>query len=151
MGRIETCNKPKTITNVVNEINKKLEGKGMEEMEEILEIYRHREMLKIEQNCKENVEKIKQEDALKKEIEEFTKEIQKKYNVEEIDFDYKYTEGTREKEKNEYERMGKEKVKISNIIEEVQAQLSLCETYDQKINVLVNYNIIDKKTKKLFN
>ena len=40
-------------------------------------------------------------------------------------------------------------MKLDKLIAEVKAQLSLAETYEQKIDVLVRYEILDKKTKKI--
>ena len=55
---------------------------------------------------------------------------------------------------NEFERLyseefEKESKKIDELCEEVQAQLSLSENLEYQIDVLIRYNIIDKKTKKI--
>lgn len=119
---------------------------------EILEIYYERKIRQLEINQKKEINKIKMKDEkyarfmeLNKELEEFEKENTISFRIDYAQFKFsnEITE-MGEKCNNKYHTKRKE---LEQLIDEVKSQLSMCETYEQKQNVLRNYEIIDEKGK----
>ena len=119
---------------------------------EILEIYYERKRKQLNINQEKEINKIKMKDEkyarfmeLRKELEEFEKENTISFRIDYAQFKFsnEITE-MGEKCNNKYHTKNKE---LEQLINEVKSQLSMCETYEQKQNVLRNYEIIDEKGK----
>ena len=125
---------------------------GKENKMEILEIYYERKKIQLEINHEKEINKIKMKDEkyarfieLRKELEQFEKENTISFRIDYAQFKFsnEITE-MGEKCNNKYHTKNKE---LEQLIDEVKSQLSMCETYEQKQNVLRNYEIIDEKGK----
>ncbi len=134
--------------------NIKGEWNNMNNFEKILEIYRERKINLIDEEAKDIIDSL----LLKEDIERITDDIIKKTFKDFPDFkemiDIKLTVVPTDKGMKEIVNPNEEAKKLSyqeldKLLEEVKAQLSLAETYEQKIDILVRYEILDKKTKKL--
>lgn len=131
--------------------DKEIKYKGENEME-LLEIYKNRKMEEIEKECKENIKKLEWKDEINLEIKEFEILIKQKYDLKDFEIlsnTSTFTDETTFKIHKEEDNMTNKKRELRDLISEVEAQIKLCETYEQKIDVLVNYGVIDKKTKKV--
>lgn len=119
---------------------------------EILEIYYERKRKQLDINQEKELNKIKMKDEkyarfmeLRKELEQFEKEHNVRFTVDYACFAFS----------NEVVEMGEKwknkfylkKQQLEQLIDEVKSQLSMCETYEQKQNVLRNYEIIDERGK----
>lgn len=139
-----------------------------EEMNKILNIYKERKERKITKEFDELVEKeynevefiqvynnlVKAfEDALKELYEDETNKNEKYMRNTGISCNmYKYSliGNTRSEIFNSHKDEMNEKLKeVENLVNEVQAMLDLTSDYDKQIEILKNYNIIDKKTLKI--
>lgn len=127
----------------------KLTTKGDNKME-IINIYKEREITKINKKYDAKEEKIKREDANYKvymtcvEMLKPIFEEQKRYlSITEPEMS-KDTLSKLEKVRND---MRNAISKLNTFIDEVNAQLSICENYDQTQVILKRYNIIDDNGK----
>ena len=143
-------NPPKTATIKVDGIEQRLEiyEEGEANLMKILDIYKDNRVEEINQKYSKEREEILEKDEIVKDIQKINKKIAKT-DFKPISYETRMTEET-QKLLNDNEATRKEEiVKIDDLVEEVTAQLELCETYEQKIQVLINYGIIDKETKKV--
>lgn len=130
--------KPKIKTNKKEEIN----------MNTVLELYAKREKFKIMNNYNIAMQNAKEEDAIQKLCKDFESQVKELAGNEADDycFIYKlYTEET----KLSFESIEKNKdIELDNLykkVEEIEALLNLAPDYDDKIKILRDYDIIDKK------
>lgn len=117
---------------------------------ELLNIYETRKRNQIMEERDKEIDSLGKDEAYKK-IKKVIDEIEKEEIVE-IGFskyDIHYTNKIENKVNEITENYKKLLHKLAETIKEIKAQLELAETYEQKLDVLMNYDIIDKKTKKL--
>ena len=119
---------------------------------EILEIYYERKLSKLLDNKNEELAKAQKKDENYVKIQNLADELAKLSKVTTMTFgiqynNYEYCDEVKslfEKIENKYNQKTRELVVLR---QEVEAQLLMCETYEQKQNVLRNYEIIDEKGK----
>lgn len=131
---------------------KPLELKKEENTMELLKIYIDRKIKEIKEESGTKKLEIVKDDEIDKKVKALKDELNEQYNGIYVDINvvcYEYTKETKEQLKLVDEQ---EKAAIKEFDEkmaEVEAQLKLCETYEQKMDILASYSIIDKKTKQL--
>jgi hypothetical protein len=126
----------------------------------ILNIYFKRKRDKIDAKYDKEIEKIVEQDEYHKLLDEANthlKEILSKDNgipIEDISDSYTFktnrelfTTKTREKLNKLSDEEKKEKEKLINKCEEVNAQIELTDTYEDKIFIYMNYGILNKNRK----
>ncbi len=126
----------------------------------ILNIYFERKRDKIDAKYDKEIEKIVEQDEYHKLLDEANthlKEILSKDNgipIEDISDSYTFktnrelfTTKTREKLNKLDDEKKKEKEKLINKCEEVNAQIELTDTYEDKIFIYMNYGILNKNRK----
>ncbi|MGN1327988.1 MAG: hypothetical protein ACI4VQ_08000 [Clostridia bacterium] len=130
--------KPKIDINKKEEIN----------MEKILEIYGKREKMKIIDNYNIAMKKAKEDDEIQKICIDFEKKIRELVGSQADAYCFNYTLYTDET-KLSFESIEKNKdIELDNLhkkVEEIEALLNLAPDYDDKIKILRDYDIIDKK------
>ena len=131
-------------------INKKGDNNNM--MNEILEIYEDRQLSKINKKYDDLEQSIKQTDERYKVWLECTTTLNKLYAEDNfLGFAHapiNLSEDTKKKLRTiVYDKREEELRKFYSKKAEVNAQLSMCETYDQKQEILRRYNIINKNGK----
>lgn len=119
---------------------------------EILEIYEEKQLRKINKKYDDLEQSIKQTDERYKVWLECTKTLNKLYAEDKIcnfaHANIELSEDTKKKLRTMvYDKREEELRKFYSKKAEVNAQLSMCETYDQKQEILRRYNIINKNGK----
>lgn len=140
------------------EINKNIKNKGENNMNKILEIYREKQTKEIEKKYDSELEDLEFNDPLQTIVREMTKEMNNQiktiYENEEIEepividcnlSSQSFTKETIEKRKKIVDKIRAEKQKLNEKISEIQALLELAPNYEEKIKILRDYGIIDKK------
>ena len=148
----EGCRCDEAYENYKREI---LENNESEEFKmEILDIYRNRKLEKISSDHIKKQEEIRKNDIFAKLASEYNSQVKALFKNE---FNEEYTLGdispkvesfeTKEKLEKAYIEFINEKEKLEETIQEVKAQLEIAETYETKIKILKNYNILNKEGK----
>ena len=126
------------------------------EMKRILEVYKNKKELEIVNKYCAMMNEVKEKDVYLKEAFAFNKKVNELYNSGKIPQPYNVAidiESASLKTKAKLDELKDqrqdEKEKMLALVDEVEAQIELCDTYDQKINVLVKYGIIDKESMKV--
>lgn len=142
-------------------IENKLEEKEEKEMK-IIELYKDKEMKKIENIYtlrKESIEagdlRCKKAQSIIDEVDKLNKEMTSKNYFESrpvVNISYCFYELLTEESINQLENAKKEKsesiTKLVNFIDEVEARLELCDANEEsKVDVLKKYEILDKQGK----
>lgn len=150
----------------LEKLEKKMEEKEMKN--EVLELWYRRKQEQIEKEYKDLVEKLEKENELINAyttlIDDFEKSMKDLYEqddnqeqkiIRELYCDYSYKYGLNRELISDmfYEKYRDEMLERSDnlykIYKEVNAQLSLSDDLDYQIETLINYGILDKKTKKM--
>ena len=120
-------------------------------MNNILDIYGDRKREKINKHYEQLMEQTKLADERYVIFKDCSNKLDKLYKEDEIITNYlvepRLAEKTKKHLKELAELREEEYCKLNNKIKEVDAQLSMCETYDQKQEILRRYNIINKNGK----
>lgn len=129
-----------------------IKGDNKTMMNEILEIYEKKQLRKIHKKYDELEQLIKQTDERYKVWLECTTTLNKLYAEDKIckfaHANIELSEDTKKKLRTMvYDAREEELRKFYSKKAEVNAQLSMCETYDQKQEILRRYNIINKNGK----
>ena len=129
-----------------------IKGEKQNMMNEILEIYEEKQLRKIHKKYDDLEQLIKQTDERYKVWFECTTKLNKLYAEDKIctfaHANIELSEDTKKKLRTMvYEPREEELRKFYSKKAEVNAQLSMCETYDQKQEILRRYNIINKNGK----
>lgn len=122
--------------------------KGETNLMKILDIYKENREKELRNAHDTATEVISNNDEILKEINKINKKLIKA-ELPPISTSGRFTKETQELLDNNNKLFEEAMVKLEKYIAEVKAQLELCETYEQKIQVLINYDIIDKETKKV--
>lgn len=123
------------------------EGK---DMLKILEIYGNKQMKAIEQKYDKQLKDIEENDPISvylKQTEEAIKEMLNSDNVSLVlnSDTMEFTQETVDKKREIIDTIRTEKAKINAQIEEITALLELAPNYEEKLQILRDYGIIDKK------
>lgn len=119
---------------------------GENEMK-LLEIYRDRKMDKIFKELDTAQDKAWEKDSTYKTLKDLSEKTKTK-NGYLFTFNFDNMPDSVREEINKAQKNREEKeVQLSRLMDEVNAQLSECETYEQKINILKTYEILDEKGK----
>ena len=120
-------------------------------MNNILDIYGDRKREKINKHYEQLMEQTKLADERYVIFKDCSNKLDKLYKEDGIITNYLVEPRLAEKTKKRLEELAElreeEYWKLNNKIKEVDAQLSMCETYDQKQEILRRYNIINKNGK----
>ena len=163
---METEIKVDAIHTKIVELENKMEGKEMKN--EVLELWYRRKQEQIEKEYRDLADKLEKENELinayRTLIEDFEKSMKDLYEqddnqeqniIKELYCDYSYKYGLNRELISDmfYEKYRDEMQERSNNLyktyKEVNAQLSLSDDLDYQIETLINYGILDKKTKKM--
>lgn len=133
--------------------NKK--NKGENKMEKILELYRKNEIAKIDKHYNELLQEERDNSTIgkivKKLREQSEKELKKVYTDSYYEMKYKINitfDNTPELEeaiKKLIDKRDEELEILKDRIEEIKALTEITETYEQKIDILKNYGILNKE------
>ena len=120
-------------------------------MNNILDIYGDRKREKINKHYEQLMEQTKLADERYVIFKDCSNKLDKLYKEDGIITNYLVEPRLTEKTKKHLEELAElreeEYCKLDNKIKEVVAQLSMCETYEQKQEILRRYNIINKNGK----
>ena len=124
--------------------------KGGNEME-ILEIWKSRKVAEIHREMEEAKKEINKRDEIVERVKELEATLTEEYSMfTKITLETDSLTQESEEKLEEIERNHKTKhCKIIDKVDEIKAQLEICENYEQKMNILIAYGIIDKKTKQI--
>ena len=136
----------------MTEMDDIIKGDNKTMKNEILEIYEEKQLRKIHKKYDDLEQSIKQTDERYKVWLECTTKLNKLYAEDKIctfaHANIELSEDTKKKLRTMvYEPREEELRKFYSKKAEVNAQLSMCETYDQKQEILRRYNIINKNGK----
>lgn len=118
---------------------------------EILEIWKKRKRDKLFAELKEAKEKIIKSDEITTRVAEFKEKLEEEYKMY-VGVDLNIGALTKESEEIIAQAEQEHDLELEALRKrsaEIEAQLKICETYEQKIDILVSYGIIDKKTKQI--
>lgn len=168
LDALRYCVNDTSITTIaVDKINDYIIGRNENDMNKVLELYAKRKREEIDKKYKEQVEKDYNDLELVKQYNEIIKDFEIKmdelYNNElnigestihqcYTSSDYKYALNCDIKNSIEdiySEEHNKEIKAINDLVEEVEAQLSLSNDLDYQREVLTAYGIVDKKSGKI--
>lgn len=124
--------------------------KEEKDMLKILEIYGNKQMKEIEQKYDKQLKDIEENDPISvylKQTEEAIKEMLNSDNVSLVlnSDTMEFTQETVDKKRKIIDTIRTEKAKIKAQIEEITALLELAPNYEEKLQILRDYGIIDKK------
>lgn len=125
-------------------------NKEEKDMLKILEIYGNKQIKKIEQKYDKQLKNIEENDPISvylKQTEEAIKEMLNSDNVSLVlnSDTMEFTQETVDKKREIIDTIRTEKAKIKAQIEEITALLELAPNYEEKLQILRDYGIIDKK------
>ena len=115
---------------------------------ELLEIYMDRKQRQLEIEHDKKQDKIKAKDPVIKELAALSKKYKDVKGLSIFaNFEYQFSEEIlQELNKNDYNyRVQREK--LNSLEREINAQLDICETYEQKMGVLITYGVLDEQGK----
>lgn len=140
------------ITNETNLQNISIGNINKEEnnMLKILEIYKEKKTKEIEQKYDEQLEDLEFNDPVTIYLHQAENTIKEMLKIEEdfslaITSHVEFTQETLEKMKEIKNTIYKEKEELNNVIREIEALLELAPNYEEKLQILRDYGIIDKK------
>lgn len=149
----------------IEELRKLIKEKESDNMNDVLELYKSRREKEIRDKYKDIIDKEYNELPAVKEWHELTtnfeiemKQLAEKYNTEDLtcivktgyvnDYEYALSNRIRDDIKKEWQAdLDEELSDLYKFVEEVNAVLSISDDKDYKIEVLQNYEILDKKGK----
>ena len=149
----------------IEELRKLIKEKESDNMNDVLELYKSRREKEIRNKYKDIIDKEYNELPAVKEWHELTtnfeiemKQLAEKYNTEDLtcivktgyvnDYEYALSNRIRDDIKKEWQAdLDEELGDLYKFVEEVEAVLSISDDKDYKIEVLKNYEILDKKGK----
>ena len=149
----------------IEELRKLIKEKESDNMNDVLELYKSRREKEIRNKYKDIIDKEYNELPAVKEWHELTtnfeiemKQLAEKYNTEDLtcivktgyvnDYEYALSNRIRDDIKKEWQAdLDEELSDLYKFVEEVNAVLSISDDKDYKIEVLQNYEILDKKGK----
>lgn len=140
------------ITNETNLQNISIENINMEEnnMLKILEIYKEKKTREIEQKYDAQLEDLEFNDPAQILINETEEKLKEMLETDKVMISVNsdtvnLTPETIEKRKVIIDIIHKEKEELNNVIKEIEALLELAPNYEEKLQILRDYGIIDKR------
>jgi hypothetical protein len=131
----------------IDEILNKIEKKENKEME-LLEIYFEEKQRQLEIKRDAKCDKIKLKDPIIRELEALAKKYKDVKGLSIFaNYEYQFSKeiyAELDKCEKDYKR---QKGELIGLKKEIIAQLDLCETYEQKMNVLKAYGVVDEQGK----
>lgn len=143
------------IKNKIKEMGKE-KGDNMEKIDNILERYKKYQIDFINADTETNIALIRENSEIgklvKKIKKQFVKEIEKLYPEEKnkenlIDIKYVDTEDLRKEIDEEIENHNTRIEVLNSDLADAKALIEIAETFEQKMEILKNYNIIDEEGK----
>lgn len=136
---------------IYSNIERKEEKENMENrVYSILNIYEQNRLKEMNEEYEKKKQEITKGDSILKDVRAFEKTLRKKYSNDNISLCTDYlSKETSDIIAELYKEKNRKETELYKYREEVKAQIKLCDTYDQVIDILVSYGIIDKKTKKI--
>lgn len=123
-----------TETNIIKEENNK--------MLDLVKIYKYKKIEKLCEDSKKARAKAWEKDTTYKTLKDLSEKTKDGYL---FTFNFEVAPDLVVKELDRINREKEEKeIQLNKLIDEVNAHLSLCETYEQKIAILQGYEILDK-------
>lgn len=127
--------------------------KNMDKIEKILEIYRKKLMAKIDFDCDNDIKFIRETSDLYLMLEKLKKQAEKEFckiypNIDNPQdyfyIDIKATPQINEQVERRIQERDEEIDKLNKNIEEVKSLLAIADTFEQKMEILRNYEIVDE-------
>lgn len=154
---LRNCSIDEFLKNLPSENNTYLdkynEEKEKNKSMKILDVFKSKEEDRIDIEYDEQIAQVQKEDEIQKILKDAEEKIKSIFKSENKDLDIclptLYTEKTNTKV---YDLLQDKEIKLTelrHICNEVDALMELATTYDEKMKILQNYDIIDKKTGKL--
>lgn len=135
--------------------NKEKGDNIMENIDELIKLYYNEKVEEFRENERNEIREIKKNDKIQELIEEFKLNLCQ-YNdcdIEDINIGIygtiEITEESLDKIDNIKTETNKKIDELKLTCDKAKALLKMAETYEQKIEILIDYNILDKKTKRL--
>ena len=118
---------------------------------ELLEIYKNKKIEELLVKRNKEIEKIKDSDVEYKSLKMTIKALTpKQLTCLSVDLsDYEFGADIEDKIHNKSEEYDNKRHAIIDLISEIRAQLDMCDTYEQKQNILKAYKVIDDQGKLL--
>ena len=148
------CVRKEDLEKVFQKQDRKEENK-MADTRKILNIYEDIETLKIRKKYDEKCEKVESESVESKIAEKVREYAQKELKKAFPDYDeskesiiavvFNITDETKTKIEELHKERRKEQEKLDKKIQEINAILEIAETFEQKMDILKAYNVVDKK------
>lgn len=120
-----------------------LNMRGEEKMK-LLELYRERHLKKINDEFEKKVETIKKRDVKYKEFVSLLRSMRKLGDVALISTNFKFSEEINRKIKELEIKKEEQEKYLFDVIDEVYALMDICESYDQKMLILISHYIVDE-------
>lgn len=121
----------------------------LENMLKILDMYKNKQKERITKEYNEFIESVKNGDTITQIIKEMKSQIEAiagdKINEYSFEFPGLYTEENLKAIKQLYNKKDEELLQLENTIKEIEALVELAPNYEEKIQILRDYGIIDKK------
>lgn len=154
-----------TVDEKLEELEKKLEkkmeewkGDNMEKINNILNLYKEHQIREIDRQCDEDIEFIRKTSVLANVTEKLKKQAKKELEKLYPDKDYediKYyiylgyeNDEKTQKAINERVDYRKEQIeKLERNLDDIKALIAIAETFDEKMQILKNYEVIDEDGK----
>lgn len=130
--------------------NTKNIDKEEKDMSKILEIYKDKKIKEIEQKYDKQLEELEENDPVKVYLKQAEETIKEMLKVEDVTLYInssciEFTQETIDAKNKITEIIRNEKRQLNNKIKEIEALLELAPGYEEKIKILRDYEIIDKK------
>lgn len=129
--------------------------KEEKDMLKILEIYKEKQTKVIEQKYDSKLKELEENDPIAIWIEQSNNDLRQLFNDDTVYIEIhknsypadNLTEETLKEKKEIIETIRKEKRKLCDTIAEIEALMDLAPNYEEKMKILMNYDIVDKKGK----
>lgn len=134
--------------NALKQVYNRFNNKGEENKMEILDIYRTRKLEKLEKNSANKDIIIKKCDKGYKYLTELGDDLLKNFDENVKNrvtislYGYNFNDTILKLLKENHEKYLAERDKLNSLCDEIKAQLDMCETYDQKQDILYRYNVL---------
>lgn len=114
---------------------------------ELLEIYYENQERKLQLQLNKKVENVKKQDETYKELFEIANKFSNTKGVAISIGGYVFDKKLETKLEKLYDQYHEDRNRLMVLHDEINAQIQICETYEQKMNVLKIYDVIDEKGK----
>ena len=131
-------------------VNAKNIDREVKDMSKILEIYKDKKIKELEQKYDKQLKELEENDPVKVYLKQAEETIKEMLNVEDVTLSInspyvEFTQETIDAKNKIIQTIRNEKREIDNKIKEIEALLELAPGYEEKIKILRDYEIVDKK------